>query len=157
MKALLNDFVTNKINLVDFIKSIQTTKYTFNEQDIHNTLESYNDEEKSALAYLLLYYIYKYNFTIKNDFIYFLDSIKYETANDFNKDIKFHLVMDNVVIFQIDKIFFILNNNEDSITVTLPDSLKNDYQFCINCNHELYFKEHLVLESYEFYMISIEK
>ena len=54
-------------------------------------------------------------------------------------------------------LFFIINNQEEQANVLLPSNLQNDYQFCVNCNHDLYFKEQLILEPYEFYIISDAK
>ena len=79
---------------------------------------------------------------------------KDEIDNDFSQEIKFHHLVDNIIIFQIDHLYFIINNSIERIKVNLPNSLQNDYRFCVNCNHEIYFKDTLLLEPYEFYIIS---
>ena len=153
MDKHLKNFMDNKIDLNLFIKDI-FKKTMCAEETIHKVLDSYQDEDHSSIAYLILYYIYKANFKTANPFISFLYSIEDETSNDFSKEIIFHYQEGNIAIFQIDHLFFIINNQEEQASVLLPSDLQNDYQFCVNCNHELYFKEQLLLEPYEFYIIS---
>ena len=156
MNKLLTNFMANSIDLNQFIEGLLKGQLC-SEETIHQILESSNDEDHSAIAYLILYYIYKFPFKLNNPFISFLDSIEYETSNDFSKELKVHYLKENIMIFQIDHLFFIINNQEEQANVLLPSNLQNDYQFCVNCNHDLYFKEQLILEPYEFYIISDAK
>lgn len=154
MEALLKEFLNNRVNIKEFINLLINNKYKVNENEIISLLDKENDEEKTSIVYLILYFIYRHQFVSSNPFLDFLDSIKSETENDFTKEIIYCYLHDNVAIFKIDHIYFIINNNDDSITVDLPTDIQNDYQFCVNCNHELYFGKTLHLESYEFYLIS---
>lgn len=153
MEKLITDLMSNKITLTTFIKECKNIT-SFDEEKAIKALDVYQDEDRSAIVFLILYYIYKYRFTKQSPFISFLESIEDEIDNDFDKDCLFHYLNENITIFQIDHLYFIINNNEDSFSVTLPTNLQNDYQFCVNCNHDLYFEEQLQLESYEFYIIS---
>lgn len=154
METLIKEFLGGKINISNFINFMNCNNYTFDEERIISLLNKEDDEEKTSIIYLILYFIYKHKFKNSNPFIDFLDSIKDETDNDFAKDIVYCYLNENVAIFKIDHIYFIINNNDDSITVDLPEDIQDDYQFCVNCNHELYFGKTLHLESYEFYLIS---
>jgi hypothetical protein len=153
MNKLLSKILATNINLSEFVNKLSGVS-SMNEEDLHQLLESYHNEDQISIIYLCLYYIYKYNFLVEKPFIMFLNSIKDEIDNDFTKELKFHYQLNNVIIFQIDHLYFIVNYSDDSIKVTLPNNIQNDYQFCVNCNHELYFKEQLLLEPYEFYIIS---
>lgn len=153
MEQLITDLMNNKITLKTFVKDFKNTS-NLNEEKVFNILNSYKDEDRSAIVLLILYYIFKFKFSFQNPFISFLNSIEDETDNDFNKEYLLHYLECNVAIFQIDHLYFIINNTEDEISITLPSNLQNDYQFCVNCNHDLYFEEQLQLESYEFYIIS---
>lgn len=157
MNELIIEFMENKITLSDFVEKLNIQSHNIIDEEIHYLLNSYKDEDRSSLVYLILYFIYKHQFKDKTPFISFLDSIKDNTANNFNSEIIYHYLIDNVVIFQIDHLYFIVNNNLDPITVELPKDIQNGYQFCVNCNHELYFGEILILEPYEFYVISDDK
>lgn len=154
MIELITSLLDNKITLESFINFIKNNHYDFNEDALCNLLDNNQNEEQSSIVYLLLYFVYKYSFFHQNDFLMFLDSIKYETDNDFSKDIIYIYNKENIAIFKIDHIYFIINNNDENININLPHDLQNDYQFCINCNHELYFGKTLMLESFEFYLIS---
>ena len=153
MNKLLVELLSNNIKLSEFVEKLPNSSSIL-ESDIHNLLDSYNDEDRTAIAYLCLYYISKINFKIKKPFIMFLDSIEDEIDNDFSQEIKFHHLVDNIIIFQIDHLYFIINNSIERIKVNLPNSLQNDYRFCVNCNHEIYFEDALLLEPYEFYIVS---
>lgn len=156
MEKLINDLMSNNITLSMFLKESVKIK-EINEELIFKTLDTFEDEDRSAIVFLVLYYICKHHFTKTNPFISFLNSIEDETDNDFTKEYEFHYVEGNIIIFQIDHLYFIVNNSSDPVSVTLPSVLQNDYQFCVNCNHDLYFDEQLLVEPYEFYIISDAK
>lgn len=156
MEKLINDLMSNKITLTEFIYDCKKINKLC-EESVIKTLDSYRDEDHSAIVYLILYYIYKHKFTSSNPFISFLDSIEDEIDIDYSKEVKYHYIDGNQVVFQIDHLYFIINNSSKALYITLPNELQSDYLFCVNCNHELYFEEKLLLESYEFYILSNEK
>lgn len=155
MKALVNNFLEEKINLKTFITLIINNEF-ISDKSIYKVLDSHPNTDKSSITYLVLYYLKNYTFSQSNDFICFLESIRDEVDNDFNCCVIYHTLDDDIAIFIIDHVYFIINNNKVPTNIILPNELQNKYSFCVNCNHELFFEDKLLLDAYEFYIISNE-
>lgn len=151
---IIGEFLDNKCSLKTIIDYLNTN-ITLDENAIAEAIFSRNENERRYLLIILLYFVKKTTFSnYDSPFIGFLNSISLETDNDFDQQIVWHLIDEEVTLFQIDHVYFILNNSNNEETIVLPDPIKNTHKICVNCNDSLKLGEKLKLQPVEFYMIS---
>ena len=156
MLQLIIQLADSKINIETFVNLLINNEYkTIDEVEISKYLDSLDNEDKSTIIFLILYFIGKLKFdSITNYTTEFFNSILDEIDNDLNDEVIWHLKNKEVLVFSINDVYFLINNNSDSFKLDLPNEIKEKTLFCLNCNHELYFDKSISLEPFEFYILT---
>ncbi len=126
-------------------------------QSIYDKIK--NDESDYNLMVMLLLWvnpnsIFKNSDNYCNSFTKFLHSLKDESSDFFNQEIKWFYTSDNHLVFVKDDLLVIMNNNDYEISSQLPDEYINQTLHCENCNEEISVTTYINVPGNTFYIIS---
>lgn len=156
LSNIINLFVNSNISLNEYIDNL--IRIDINNLDLFNSyLESFNstsmmDEHMNAL--IILWLLKKDSFNIKddttNEYLLYINEITEEIEDDKTSII---LCENNYLIAKIGECYFIINHNNHTSKIMLPDQLQNTTVYCFNCNDDMKLKEKITLPEFSFYAI----
>lgn len=68
-----------------------------------------------------------------------------------------HKASDNIIIYQKNNLFFIINNNDCPKNIVLPNILKNRTVYSLTCASEKHLKDTFVVGSYKYFIFDISE
>lgn len=154
LELLMDNFINENISLEEYINCIKSLEIT-DQKAFQNYICSYNNTTKmdQRMHALLILWFYKYQYFNnlsyeENHYLDYINEITYEII-DYN--IKILILENSYLIYKMDNFYFIINHNNHLVKITLPDELKQQIVFCINCNDEMKLKEKITMPEFSFY------
>ena len=155
MEQLVINFCNDLLSLKalnDELSNFKKEDFDLLNQIIINNIEVLN---KDKLIIICLLMSSLYNFDLSNfsyDIHCFLSSVI--TIN--NSNVSFLVKHKNTFLYTIDNLLFIINNNNYTINILLPDGYRNQNLYCLNCSDEMDLNDDIDVFSYSFYILEKE-
>ena len=164
--TIYNDFFTKQIPFTEFqqrmdeyIKEVNPGELTLFSNHITDDSFVEYDPDMVMLANLYLW-LFPNRLTQQcqisgadNMYLSFIKSVIDSYPEDFKQPLKVIKKTFNYQIYERGNIVIIFNTTEMDIFVPLPDDIKNNTHYCINCGDEVEFEESAELYPYGFYLI----
>lgn len=152
MKQLLIDFCNDNLSLNSLYLKLKTYSYDdlieLNKEIIIH-LETLN-QEKLIIICLILNSIF--NFDLSN-FSYNIHKFISQSILPSNKEILFHIQEKNIFMYEKNNVLFIINNTNNTTSISLPITYQNSNLYCVNCGDEIITDTTIEVYKYSFYII----
>ena len=112
-------------------------------------LETLN-QEKLIIICLILNSIF--NFDLSN-FSYNIHKFISQSILPSNKEILFHIQEKNIFMYEKNNVLFIINNTNNTTSISLPITYQNSNLYCVNCGDEIITDTTIEVYKYSFYII----
>lgn len=162
LSQTINSYLTNKCTLWNVVETISTLDIYKNINVSRSLKYVENDEsDKSLIATVLLWCLkdspIKDLSNTNNSFIKFLHTIRSSESDFYNQDIKWIFNDDHSCTFKKDNLLFVINDDDSTKRMQLPDEFCDKTILCLNCNEELHTSYFIDVPSNTFYIIEVIK
>lgn len=158
----VNQFFTQQIDLWDLVDEISyfdTISPTEVTTAFHLLEE--NESDRAMLASVLFWTLPNSPFQTltnsKNSFFKFLLSLVDANSDFFKQKILWYLTNNNALIFEKGDFLFVMNNEEENVSLELPIEFQNQDLYCLNCNEEMHFGDTISVPNCTFYIFEINR
>ncbi len=152
MKRLLIDFCNDKLSLNSLYSKLKTYSYD-NLIELNKEIISHLevlDQEKLIIICLILSSIF--NFDLSN-FSYSIHNFISQSLKPSNEEILFYIQDKDIFMYEKNDILFIINNTNNTTSISLPITYQNNTLYCVNCGDEIVTNTTIEVYKFSFYII----
>ena len=98
------------------------------------------------------FFFYLFNFDLSN-FSYSIHKFISQSIVLSNKEILFHIQEKNTFMYEKNNVLFIINNTNNTTSISLPITYQNSNLYCVNCGDDIVTTNNIEVYKYSFYII----
>jgi len=152
MKQLLINFCNDNLSLNDLYLKLKTYSYT-NLMELNKEIINHLDvlkQEKLVIICLILSSIFAFDLS---NFSYSIHKFISQSIVLSNKEILFHIQEKNIFMYEKNNVLFIINNTNNTTSISLPITYQNSNLYCVNCGDDIITNNNIEVYKYSFYII----